>query len=264
MGAIVYGPSLTSLASNKQGSAKTNNEAPQFNEDPQFENESVAKANSGSINPGLALPPVPKNSAKQDAGNQGQQNPQRIAIASEQIFHKNTSAWFSIRDPKRFAAKFGKTQIGELVNNEAMKPFVDQFEIDFKKLIEERGVPIPADICNRDWVAGEISFGLTDLLVQKMSPVVLIRVGENEQEAFKDLAQEFRRLPEFDSVRLEQNQGDSRVVSRRVTELRKGRKRVFHGVANGWLAISTDIQLVKSHANKHERPARTVECESVL
>ena len=243
VGAIVYGPSLTSLASNKQGSAKTNNEAPQFNEDPQFENESVAKANSGSINPLLALPPVPKNSAKQVAGNQGQQNPQRIAIASEQIFHKNTSAWFSIRDPKRFAAKFGKTQIGELVNDEAMKPFVDQFEIDFKKLIEERGVPIPADICNRDWVAGEISFGLTDLLVQKMSPVVLIRVGENEQEAFKDLAAEFRKLPNS-TRQTRQNQGALEFFETGYGTP-KGRKSVVHGVANGWLAISTDIQLVK-------------------
>ena len=223
MGAIAYGPSLTTFAFNKPRNASV-------------------RASSVFITKEMASPSAPKNVAEQVAGKQDQQNPRRIAIASEKIFHKNTSAWFSIRDPKQFAAKFNKTQIGELINDEATKPFVDQFEVDFKKLMEERGVPIPADICNRDWVTGEISFGLTDLMVEEMSPVVLIRVGENEQKAFDDLAEEFRKLP--NSNRQTRQTKGALEFFETGYGTSKGRKKIVHGVANGWLAISTDIKLV--------------------
>ena len=133
VGAITYGPSLTSLASKKPQSATAENA------EPQLEVDSAAKASSGSPQARMLAPPAPENLAKQNVGELGQQNAQRIAISSEQIFDENTSAWFSIRDPKRFAAKFGKTQIGELINNESMKPFVNQFEVDFKKLMEDSG-----------------------------------------------------------------------------------------------------------------------------
>ena len=137
-----------------------------------------------------------------------------------------------------------------------MKPFINQFKIDFQKLMEERGLPVPADICNKSWVAGEISFGFTEppsgimkMGEHRVLPIVMIRVGQNERAAFTDLSTEYSKLPE--STQQLARGIESPQQPARGSELcettfgpPESRKRVVHGVANGWLAISTDIQFV--------------------
>ena len=107
-------------------------------------------------------------------------------------------------------------------------------------------LPIPADICSKDWVAGEISFGLMVPFTRrgwkfepkKVFPMIMIRVDENEQEAFVDLTREFSKLPD----------SDRKIILGRVSVTSYGppehRKKIAHGVANGWLAISTDSHQV--------------------
>ena len=56
--------------------------------------------------------------------------------ASDTLLPKSTKGYVSVAHAKEFDERWDKTQLGQMINEEVMKPFVDDFQ---KQMTEEFG-----------------------------------------------------------------------------------------------------------------------------
>lgn len=168
-------------------------------------------------------------------------------VGSEQILPTSTAVWFSIRDVEQFKTNFDKTQLGELIKSGPMRPFVEQFGADGATLIDEYGLPTGIDIWDKKWMTREVSFGFVQrsdrLDRREYLPIVMIYVKGQEGTAFREVAVEFAKLENA-----KQNDivlGDGSSIRLTTYGPPTKRRKVVHGVGDGWLVISERPSLVE-------------------
>ena len=186
-----------------------------------------------------------------------QRNKRASGVSSQRFLPLDTPVWFSIRDPIRLMEHLDKTQVGKLIMSPWMGPFVDQFGVDWRQLIAERFLPLPKRICAKEWVSGEVTFGFVEkfdvLQGRKLfSPYAFIDVSGSDRKAFDETKAEFAKLDGAKQDRIMLGDGNS-VCMTSFDPSAAGRRKVIHGVADGWLVIGESATLVGELLKNAER-----------
>ena len=116
-------------------------------------------------------------------------SPARAAAPSDAIMSSSTRGFLSVADLKTLEARWNQTQMGQLVKDESMKPFID----DLKRQLERKmnGVRDSLGLTLedlRDVAAGEIGIGLVEKETSKAAVAITIDVTGRTDAAQQLLA----------------------------------------------------------------------------
>ena len=198
-------------------------------------------------------------------------------LRSDQILPANTHAWVSIPDFKKLNGNLDKTQLGILFDQPVMKPFVDQLNVDAKQLLSDLGLPIDLGLLQSDWVQGEVCFAFSDATeglsfnrVQEtkeiIAPILLIDVGEFEDEAFEAVCEYFKKLrgAKGQVIReLENSRAATTNLAAAAPFFLQKEASITHAVCNGWLMIGAHQLAFRNHS-KILREGREIGALAVL
>jgi hypothetical protein len=130
--------------------------------------------------------------------------------ASDTLLPKTTKGYLSIAHPKQFDERFDKTQIGQLLNDDIMQAFVEDFR---KQLNEEFGAAKRK--LGLTWddlkgvTAGELSLSIIERKGQEAVLAITIDVAGKEKEAAGLLAAVEKRFAERKGKKTTQKVGDT-------------------------------------------------------
>ena len=182
----------------------------------------------------------------------GQANGQELngsaAISSQELLPASTKAWFSIPDSTQLEEKFLRTQIGKIVAEEELKPFMESLKGQFREWLAEQNVRLGIKLENLgDVRTGEICIaGILPNQDGEVIPgshgiVLLVDVSDNEDKAQKLLDEVAQELTQRGATK--EKYGD--IQGTKVTKWKfpkrsrlKNHRFAYQTISNGWLLSS--------------------------
>ncbi len=112
--------------------------------------------------------------------------------ASEQIFPDTTRAWLSVPDPDAFRERFDGSPYGQLVNDPAMKAFVDSVREQVSKNGRQRLEKLGLTLEDLEKVpGGEVAVGAIEAEPGRLATLLLVDTTGHETEA-KELVERIK------------------------------------------------------------------------
>ena len=122
---------------------------------------------------------------------------------SETIFPATTRAWLSIANPKALQAAFDRTQYGQLVQDPAMKPFVESFRQQLKSAGKQRLGKLGLTLEDLEKIpGGELAMAAIEPTPGTLASLLLVDTSGNEAETKALVARIEQRLLEQQATKV--------------------------------------------------------------
>ena len=123
-------------------------------------------------------------------------------VPSERVFPATTRAWVSVPDPRGLAESFDRTDVGQLVKDPQMRPFVDSVREQARKAGRQRlgrlGLSFE-DLAGLP--GGEVAIGVIEPAAGRLATVVLVDTTGHAEEARRVVETLGQRLAERKGTR---------------------------------------------------------------
>ncbi len=137
----------------------------------------------------------------------------RGVVPSDQLMSENTRGYASIPDIEELATKWNQTQMGHLVRDEAMKPFMDDLKRQLRRKItgvkDKLGIEL-SDL--RDVAGGEIGLGLVEFENERAVVALTVDVTGNEKKLNKLLTKVDKELTKRKATKDNANFADTELT----------------------------------------------------
>ncbi|MFK7768127.1 MAG: protein kinase [Mariniblastus sp.] len=158
---------------------------------------------------------------------------------SSSFLPSDTGVWISFPDFARTKKQFESTKIGELLNQDSLKPYINSIGPAFKNWLGDSELGLGLEIFdNTDWIDGEVCFafssGVADLRKPETHRVVLVQTKEGKATA--DYLKAVFKKAELKGVRNLLPGGS--VVQWSFPRPKTKPRKIYQATQNGWLVVS--------------------------
>lgn len=107
----------------------------------------------------------------------------RAAVPSDQLMSLNTRGYASLGNIEEFSEKWHQTQLGQLVQDESMRPFIEDLKVQIQRKIGGVEQKLGIDWQDLKHVAGgEVGIGLVERENERAALVMVVDISGHQQE----------------------------------------------------------------------------------
>ena len=182
------------------------------------------------------------------------------SLPSEQLLPANTKAWISIPDSEALKAALEKTQFGQMMNDENVKPFVDDLTEQFRNWLNRKNIRFGMKVADIECVkSGEIAVAgvLPRAAVGVDTPpqhaiVLLVDVAETKPQAEELLKKVAKELKSREATEESIKVGDITATKWSFKKPRGLREKqyAYHAIAGNWLLACDNEPVFRQMINR--------------
>ena len=182
------------------------------------------------------------------------------ARPTESLLPNTTKGWISVANVDVLRANWEKTQLGQLMNDPAMKPFVEDFHAQMKKKWLSTHEDLGLTLEDLDGVpGGELCFAMLQPAAGKYAVVILVDATGHDEQAKALVKKVTKNLTDLKAVKTPSKAADITAfnLAKHVNDpLEKRNRQAAFFYKNNWLGFADSIPELETVYARLNAPAK--------